>query len=58
MLSKLVKSAAVIALAMCSLNANDFNAGAEKDRLAVIKYLETKFADQRKIEIHFSIFNR
>lgn len=48
MLSKLVKSAAIIALTMCSLNANDFNAGAEKDRLAVIKYLEAKFADPEK----------
>ena len=48
MLSKLVKSTAFIALTMCSLNAADFNAGAEKDRIAVIKYLETKFADPEK----------
>lgn len=48
MLSKFVKSTAFIALAMCSLNAMDFNTGAEKDRLAVIKYLETKFADPEK----------
>lgn len=48
MLSKLVKSTAFIALTMCSLNAADFNAGAEKDRIEVIKYLETKFADPEK----------
>lgn len=48
MLSKFVKSTAFIALTMCSLNAADFNAGAEKDRIAVIKYLETKFADPEK----------
>ena len=48
MLSKFVKSTALIALTVCSLNAADFNAGAEKDRIAAIKYFETKFADPEK----------
>ena len=48
MLSKIVKSTALIALTVCTLNAADFNAGAEKDRIATIKYFETKFADPEK----------
>ena len=48
MLSKFVKSTALIALTVYSLNAADFNAGAEKDRIAAIKYFETKFADPEK----------
>ena len=48
MLSKIVKSTALIPLTVCTLNAADFNAGAEKDRIATIKYFETKFADPEK----------
>lgn len=48
MLSKFVKSTALIALTVCSLHAADFNAQAEKDRIAAIKYFEAKFADPEK----------
>ena len=48
MLSRFVKSTALIALTVCSLHAADFNAGAEKDRIAAIKYFEAKFADPEK----------
>ncbi|MDD2887457.1 MAG: sulfur oxidation c-type cytochrome SoxA [Aliarcobacter sp.] len=48
MLSKFVKSTAIIALTVCSLYAADFNAQAEKDRVATIKYFEAKFADPEK----------
>ena len=48
MLSRFVKSTALIALTVCSLQAADFNAGAEKDRIAAIKYFEAKFADPEK----------
>ena len=48
MLSKIVKLSALVALTACAVNAADFNAGAEKDRLAAIKYFETKFADPEK----------
>lgn len=48
MLSKFVKSTAIIALTVCSLYAADFNAQAEKDRVAAIKYFEAKFADPEK----------
>jgi len=39
------KAIAITALAFVSLSAGDFNAQAEKDRKALIKYFETKFAD-------------
>ena len=48
MLSKIVKSAALFALVASSVNAADFNAGAEKDRIEAIKYFEAKFADPEK----------
>ena len=48
MLSKIVKSTALLALIMTAVNAADFNAGAEKDRIEAIKYFEAKFADPEK----------
>lgn len=48
MLLKIVKSTALVALVTCSLNASDFNAQAEKDRLELIKYFEAKFEDPLK----------
>lgn len=48
MLSKIVKLSALVALTACTVNAANFNAGAEKDRLEAIKYFETKFADPEK----------
>ena len=48
MLSKIVKSTALLALITTAVNAADFNAGAEKDRIEAIKYFEAKFADPEK----------
>ena len=48
MLLKTLKASALVALAACTLNASSFNAQAEKDRLALIKYFEDKFADPEK----------
>ncbi len=48
MLLKIAKTTALVALTICSLNANDFNAQAEKDRVALIKYFEAKFEDPLK----------
>jgi sulfur-oxidizing protein SoxA len=48
MLSKIVKSSVLVAITACSLFAADYNAQAEKDRLALIKYFEDKFADPEK----------
>ena len=48
MLSKIVKSTALLALTVCALNASDFNAQAEKDRIEAVKYFEAKFADPEK----------
>jgi sulfur-oxidizing protein SoxA len=48
MLSKIVKLSALVAFTACFVNAADFSAGAEKDRLAAIKYFEAKFADPEK----------
>lgn len=48
MLLKIAKSTALVALTTCALNAADFNAQAEKDRLALIKYFEAKFEDPEK----------
>lgn len=48
MLSRIVKSTALVALTACALNAASFNAQAEKDRTEIIKYFEAKFADPEK----------
>ncbi|HFU76270.1 MAG TPA: sulfur oxidation c-type cytochrome SoxA [Arcobacter sp.] len=50
MLSKLVKSSVVVALATTALSAggHHFDAQAEKDRKALIKYFEDKFEDPYK----------
>lgn len=48
MLLKIAKTTTLVALAACSLNAGQFNAQAEKDRIALIKYMEAKFADPLK----------
>ena len=54
MLSKLVKSSVVVALAATAACASghggshDYNAQAEKDRKALVKYFEDKFADPHK----------
>jgi sulfur-oxidizing protein SoxA len=48
MLLKVVQSTALIALSACVLHAGEFNAQAEKDRLAIIKYFEAKFEDPLK----------
>jgi L-cysteine S-thiosulfotransferase len=48
MLSKIVKSTAFLALTVCALNATDFNAKAEKDRIEAVKYFEAKFQDPEK----------
>lgn len=43
MLINVVKTAALIALTSCALYANDFNAEANKDKDALVKYFEDKF---------------
>ena len=48
MLLKIAKTTALVALAACTLNASNFNAQAEKDRLALVKYMEDKFEDPEK----------
>lgn len=48
MLSRIAKTTALVALSVCTLNAADYNAQAEKDRLALIKYFEDKFEDPLK----------
>lgn len=48
MLSRIVKSTALIALTACALNAASFNAQAEKDKAEMIKYFEAKFQDPEK----------
>lgn len=53
MLSKIVKSTALLALTVCALNASDFTAQAEKDRIEAIKYFEAKFADPEKNKDRF-----
>ncbi|MGA1932574.1 sulfur oxidation c-type cytochrome SoxA [Arcobacter sp. YIC-464] len=45
MLLKIAKTTALLALTSCALNAADFNAQAEKDRLALVDYFEAKFKD-------------
>jgi L-cysteine S-thiosulfotransferase len=48
MLLKIAKTTAFVALTACALNAASFNAQAEKDRLALIKYFEAKFENPLK----------
>lgn len=43
MLLKIAKSSVILGLAISSLSASAFNEQAEKDRIALIKYFETKF---------------
>jgi len=53
MLLKIAKTSVLVALAACTLNAGQFNAQAEKDRKALIKYFEAKFADPYKNAAEF-----
>ena len=53
MLIKIVKSTTVLALFISSLSAASFNAGAEKDRLEMIKFFEQNLKTQQKIKIDF-----
>lgn len=48
MLLNIAKTTALVALTAYALNAADFNAQAEKDRIALIKYFEAKFEDPLK----------
>ncbi|QKF72944.1 sulfur oxidation protein SoxXA, diheme cytochrome c subunit [Aliarcobacter faecis] len=48
MFSKIVKSTTFLLFAATTLSAANFNAGAEKDRLEMIKYFEAKFEDPAK----------
>jgi sulfur-oxidizing protein SoxA len=48
MLLNIVKSTALVALASCVLNAGQFNAQAEKDRIALADYTVAKFKDAEK----------
>lgn len=48
MFLKIVKSTTFLIFAATTLNAANFNAGAEKDRVEMIKYFEAKFEDPVK----------
>jgi sulfur-oxidizing protein SoxA len=48
MLSKLVKSTALVAIITCAANAGDYNKEPENDRKELVKYFEAKFADAEK----------
>lgn len=48
MLSKIIKSSIVVALASCAMYGSNYNMQAEKDRVALIKYFEAKFEDPEK----------
>ncbi|MEA3513552.1 MAG: sulfur oxidation c-type cytochrome SoxA [Campylobacterota bacterium] len=48
MLLNIVKSSVLVALTTCALNAGEYNAQAEKDRMALIDYMEAKFEDAEK----------
>ena len=48
MLLKIAKTTALVAIAACTLQAGEFNTQAEKDRKALVKYFEDKFADPLK----------
>ncbi len=53
MVSKLIKSTALLALVVSASNASDFNKQAEKDRKALVKYFEAKFTDPLKDRVTF-----
>ncbi|VAY87768.1 sulfur oxidation protein SoxA [hydrothermal vent metagenome] len=53
MLLKTIKTVVLIMLTACVLNAGQFNLQAEKDRMALIKYMETKFKDAPKNKNQF-----
>lgn len=53
MLLKIAKSTALVALTVSALNATDYSAQAEKDRLELIKYFEAKFEDPLKNRYNF-----
>lgn len=53
MFSKIVKSTALLLFAASSLAAANFNEGAEKDRLEMIKFFEAKFEDASKNSARF-----
>jgi len=53
MLLNIVKSTALVALASCILNAGEFNAQAEKDRIALADYTVAKFKDAEKNRDNF-----
>ena len=48
MLLNIVKTTTLLILTTCILNAENFNAQAEKDRIALIDYFEAKFDDPLK----------
>lgn len=53
MLLNVVKSTVLVALTSCVLNAGEFNAQAEKDRIALIDYTIAKFKDADKNRDNF-----
>lgn len=53
MFKEVVKLTSISLLLGSFLNASEFNAGAEKDRLALIKYFEAKFEDPAKNQAMF-----
>ena len=53
MLLKIAKTAVLVALTTTALYANKYNAQAEKDRLALIKYFEAKFENPEKNRAFF-----
>jgi sulfur-oxidizing protein SoxA len=56
MLKTLTKISAIVALATCTINASDFNAQAEKDRLALKDYFLKKFdgIDNKNLNFPYS----
>jgi sulfur-oxidizing protein SoxA len=56
MFTQIVKTSVLAAIAAASLNAAEFNAQAEKDRLALVDYFEAKFADPAKDENRYKYF--
>jgi sulfur-oxidizing protein SoxA len=53
MLLKVVKISALIAISACTLNAGSFNTQAEKDKQALVTYMEAKFKDADKNRAFF-----
>lgn len=53
MVLNIIKSTALVALASCILHAGEFNAQAEKDRLALEQYTLAKFEDPEKNRYNF-----